>query len=355
MGWLRSIFLGLALLVSSASQGAAAELKRVLLLHSFGPQFAPWDVVAARFKAELVSQSPIAIDIYEHSLDTARLTEPPDERAYVDYLRSLFATRKLDLMVALGAPAAQFFQRHRAELSPSTPLLITGIEQRNVREKLLGALDATVVVRFDTSEFIEHILRLLPDTTTIAVVIGASPVEKFWVGEMRRDFKKFEGRVQFEWLNELPLKELLGRVASMGPRTVLFYGTVRVDGAGVPHENDRVLSQLRAATNVPIFGYVDNDLGKGIVGGPLLSAHGLARQAAAVSIRIFRGDAPSSIVTPPLRLESPEYDWGNCNALKSVNPSCLQAVSFATGNPPCGNVTEHYSSPFLRPFFFKQA
>jgi signal transduction histidine kinase len=52
-------------------QAATAEPRRVLLLHSFGPHFAPSDQIAARLREELIKKSPDPIDLYEASLHSA--------------------------------------------------------------------------------------------------------------------------------------------------------------------------------------------------------------------------------------------------------------------------------------------
>src|SRR5215813_2879111 len=89
-----------ALLFSTTLQATAGEPRRVLLLHSYGPHFAPWSAVSGRFREELVKKSVNGIDLYEASLETARLAQAPDEIPFVDYLRSLFTERDLDLVVA---------------------------------------------------------------------------------------------------------------------------------------------------------------------------------------------------------------------------------------------------------------
>ena len=119
----------------------------------------------------------------------------------------------------------------------------------------------------------------------------------------------FTNRVTFEWFNELSLEDMLKRAAVLPPHSAIFYVDVRVDAAGVPHEQERVLARLRETTNTPIFGYVDGYLGRGIVGGPLISTQDLGRQAAAVAVRILGGETAGHIKTPPLELGTPMYDW----------------------------------------------
>jgi len=297
-----------ALLLSTALQAAAGEPQRVLLLHSYGPHFAPWSAVSGRFREELIKQSPNAIDLYEASLETARLAQAPDEIPFVDYLRSLFAGRDLNLVVAMGAPAARFVQRYRTEVFASTPLLITGTDQRFVSTALTRN-DAAVATTLDLSKLIENVFQVLPDTSNIAFAIGNSPLERFWVDELRRASQAFANRASFEWWNEFSLEEMARRAATRPQHSVIFYGGVRVDAHGVPHEEDRVFARLRGAATAPIFGYADVNFGHGIVGGPHLSTQEAGRQAAAVATRILNGEAPASIKTPALGLQAPEYDW----------------------------------------------
>ncbi len=104
-GWLTLIMLTVA-----AISPAAAEPKRVLLLHSFGPQFVPWTFFSAQFREELFRQMPGKIDLYEASLEGSRFQQPDEQRPIVDYLTTLFAARNLDLIVTIGAPATFLFK-----------------------------------------------------------------------------------------------------------------------------------------------------------------------------------------------------------------------------------------------------
>ena len=47
---------------------AAAETKRVLMLHSFGRDIKPWSEYARNIRAELDQQSPWPLELSEHSL-----------------------------------------------------------------------------------------------------------------------------------------------------------------------------------------------------------------------------------------------------------------------------------------------
>src|SRR5450755_86641 len=112
-------FLSVLALLLAMTGEAFSEPKRVLLLHSFGRDFAPWSEYARTFRDELNQQSPDPIDLYEASLATARFPDE-EEGPFVEYLRALFTKRRLDLVVAIGAPAVGFVPQHRQQLFPST-------------------------------------------------------------------------------------------------------------------------------------------------------------------------------------------------------------------------------------------
>src|SRR5580698_5918071 len=130
--WTRAALACTALLLLTTIQASAADARRVLLLHAFGHPYSPWSDMAGSFRAELVKKSPEPIDLYEVSLDTARVQDPRDEAPFVEYIRALLAGRKLDLIVPVGAPAAFFMARHRNELSPASPMMIVGADLRRV-------------------------------------------------------------------------------------------------------------------------------------------------------------------------------------------------------------------------------
>jgi signal transduction histidine kinase len=298
-----------ALVALACPVALAAEPHRVLLLHSFGPHFAPWNAISTRLRQELVERAPYPIDIYEASLQSERRAPSDKPGPLLEYVAALFADHDPNLVIAMGAPAARFALLNRPRMFPSAPLLITGADERTFRDAEFTEKDAAVVVAIKPEQQIESILQVLPATTTIAIVIGDSPLERFWVDELQRAFAPFTERVKFEWLNKLSFDEMIARVAQLPPRSAVFYATVRMDAHGVPHEEDRALAQLQRIAKVPIFTYIDSHFGRGIVGGPMLSIQTIAEQSAIVAARMLSGEVPGEIKPPVIGLGRPTFDW----------------------------------------------
>ena len=301
--------LALALLMAFACQSQAAdpEPKRVLMLHSFGLRFKPWTTYAEALRTEISRRK--AVDFQDQSLLSARLSSDKSDGPFVDYLKALNADQPPDLILSIGAPAANFVQRHRKDLFPTTPMVFSAVERRRVDFQSLTEHDTVVASSNDDIIFFENILHVLPLTKTISVVVGASPNETFWREELRRTTAPLAGRVQIRYYNELSFEDILKDAAALPPHNALFWLFMNVDGAGVAHESNSALLRLAAVANAPIFSHDGPFFGDGVVGGPMQSITLLSKATADVALRILDGEKPADIKPTFVKPAPPIFDW----------------------------------------------
>jgi signal transduction histidine kinase/ABC-type uncharacterized transport system substrate-binding protein len=321
------------LLATQTRSLADAEAKRVMMLHSFGPRFKPWSDYEQAIRSEISRQWRKPVDVLDHSLVNARRDDEESEALFVEYLRSLYASRPVDLIVAIGAPSANFIQRHRQRLFPTTPMVFTAVEQRRVQYEKLTENDTMVAVAHDFPAAFENILRVLPLTKTIAIVNGDSPNERFWLEEMRRELAPLTGRVELRWYDQLSFENILINAARLPPHSAIFWHLMNVDAAGVAHETNTALNKLSSAANAPIFSYDGSFFGEAIVGGPMHSVLESSRITAAVAIRILNGEKAGDIKTAPTGFAAPIFDWRQ-----------MQRWSISESNLPAGS-TVYFREP----------
>jgi PAS domain S-box-containing protein len=297
-----------ALLLLVAGGAALAEPRRVLIIHSFGREFAPFDTMSATFRTELAQQSPEPVEFYEASIESARFTLAPNDGPLLSYLHTLLAGRRLDLIVTIAEPATEFCVRNRGEFFPETPLLAQ-IENRAL-PLIQGTTNALAAqLHVDLPVIVENIEQLFPSTTNVVMVLGASPFEAVWVQLCQQEFAPFTNRITFTFVNDLPLGQIRQHVSRLPPRSAVLYGMLAVDAAGVPYEQEQALRSIHAAANAPVFGVFESQLGHGIIGGRLLSLDATGRRAAAAAVRLLRGEPPATV--GPLSPAPPRvlYDW----------------------------------------------
>ncbi|MET4482962.1 HAMP domain-containing sensor histidine kinase [Bradyrhizobium sp. F1.13.3] len=337
-----SAALVIALLLAAPGQSRAAgpEPKRVLVLQSFGLRFKPWTDFAEYLRSEMSKQSKVPIDFQDHSLVSARLDDDIALAPFVDYLRALYGVRPPDLILALGAPAAEFVQRYRSQLFPKTPMMFTSVEARRVQYDKLTEYDTVAAAAHDFPAAIQTILNVLPDTKVIAVVNGASPNEAFWQRVFEQELAQFSGRVELRWYNKLSFEDILKDAAHLPPHSAIFWHLMSVDAAGVTHEGTASLHRLSAATNAPIFSYLDGFFDGSIIGGSMHSIEKGMANAAAAAIRILNGEKAGDVKVAPSRFELPRFDWSQMQKF-GISDSQLPPGSTVYFREP--SVWERYS------------
>jgi signal transduction histidine kinase len=298
-----------ALALVTAESVAATAPKRIVFLHSYGQNFKPWSEYAKALRQALDRRSQWPLVIEDFSVITARAEDENAEVQFAEYLGAVFSSHAPDVVIAFGAPAAVFVQRHRGDLFPNIPMLLMAVDQRRVQQLILTESDTVVAVRQNIGTLFGNILQVLPDTKTIAVVVGNSPNERFWIGEITRELEPLKERVKLLFSNDLSFEEILNRAATLPPFSAIFWIQPQVDAIGAVHEGDSALTRLYAVANAPIFSYDDSFFGGEIVGGPMTSVSDGTRAASDVAIRILSGEKPSDIKMLVLEYGPAKYDW----------------------------------------------
>src|SRR6516225_1357209 len=119
----------------------------------------------------------------------------------------------------------------------------------------------------------------------------------------------FQERLDFQYLTTLPLQNLLTELSHLPPQTLVFYTTVFRDGAGetlVPRE---IAQRVSAAANAPTYGFFEQYVGQGIIGGKVnsLSAHGV--EAGKLASEMLAGTATSRPQVDEMPTNKLLFDW----------------------------------------------
>ena len=139
------------------------------------------------------------------------------------------------------------------------------------------------------------------------MVAGRSKTDAYWVAEARRAFRGYEGKVEFVYLTGLPMDDLLRRVAALPDRSIIYYLHLFEDGLGNTFVPADVVGPLSSAANAPVYGHYDTYVGRGIVGGRVVSFEAEGANAARARVphpgrREARGHRPPRVGREPLHV-----------------------------------------------------
>jgi signal transduction histidine kinase len=297
------------LMLGPASDAAEPPVRQVLMLQSFNRGNLILDHFTAEFRVELDARAGKPVNVVQVVVGATGFVGAP-EQAVVDFIRSTYAGRPPpDLIMTIAGPAAVFARKYRSQLFPDTPLLFAAVDEKYLQGAPVADNESAVSVANDFPGFIDDILQLLPDTRQVFMVLGSGAIGRFWRPQLEKDFRRFDGRVTFDWSDDLSLAEILDVCANLPAHTAIFYLTFGTDSSAAGYADERIVADLHARSNAPLFAAHSPYFGSGIVGGRLMSVDELARSTADSAIRILNGVPASRIRVPPKLRGQAIFDW----------------------------------------------
>ena len=301
-------------LLTPASLGAqpmaaAPEPRRVVIVYDERTDLPGLAILDAGLVQTLTDGSSGAVEIYRESLDLSRFGAGAHLDLKREYLRAKYAAKKIDVVIAAMGPSLDFVLQHAETTFPGVPIVFCGIDRRELAGRMLPDNVTGVLVRREFAPTLEIALKLHPNTTRVVFVGGAGEFDARLVAQARGELRPYEDRLAITYLTTLSLRDLLAELATLPPQTLVLYATMFQDAAGesfVPHD---VAERVAATATAPVYGFLDQYIGRGIVGGRLYSLEQHGQQAAAIAQQILAGARPSELPLKEGGAAIDLFDW----------------------------------------------
>ena len=277
---------------------AAAQTRRVVLLYDERPDLPGLALLDARVVRTLNAGSPGRVEVYREAMDLSRFQSDSYPLLLADYLRAKYAGKKIDVVIAAMAPTLDFVLAHGSEVFPGAAIVFCGIDGRDLGARHVPANATGVLLKREFAPTLKLALALQPATKRVAFVSGSSDFDRALTEAAKAEFRAQASQVAIEYFTGLPFPALLDTLAKLPPRTIVLYSTIFSDGAGQPFVPHEAAERIATTANAPVYAFVDQYLGRGIVGGHLYSIDAHGEEAARLTLRILAGARPSE--TPPV-------------------------------------------------------
>src|SRR5687767_9467991 len=300
-----SAFAALSPFLLEASAFAQAEHKRVLTLHATRRDSEFAVIAESRLPQALDVGLGRNLDYYSEFIDETRFPEPAYEATFTDYLRRKYRDVRFDLVIAFHDPAVDFVERHRSSLFPDTPEVFLANDRPIRRSPGTTGL----IHERDFASTLALVRQLQPEVTDVFVVTGASAADHEYEEAVRKQVASADPQLTLTYLSGLPTAQLEARLASLPPRSAVYYLVVTEDGEGNKFHPLQYGVRVATAANAPTYCWVDSAIDLGIVGGSLYSQNAVIDRVGDLALRVLRGESADSI---PLAVVSPsrnQVDW----------------------------------------------
>ncbi|HYV09797.1 MAG TPA: ABC transporter substrate binding protein [Pyrinomonadaceae bacterium] len=280
-------------MIALSTTTSAAE-KKILFLYgdkSNGVMITYREFLQSALKAGTSDQ----LTFYEEYMDLSQY--PGDDYVLLirNFYRQKYQGQRFDLIFSQAPSVLNFLSKYGEELFPGTPTVFGTLDQSRLKEIKLGPNITGVLTRNEMGKTLDAALRMQPDVRHVIVVSGTSPIDAKYLAIARSEFQSFEGRVQFTYLNDLPIQALEKRLSELPEHTIIFYVTLFRDGAGQSFSLIESVARVAKAASVPTYSFVDRFLAVGSIGGFVFDNEGDAKEVAKVALRVLAGEKPADI------------------------------------------------------------
>jgi PAS domain S-box-containing protein len=295
--------------VGQAQPQRALGEKNILILHTYESNLPLNELVDRGLSATLELGGIGSRSHFFEYLDLLRNPGAEHTKQLVEMLRLRYARRNVDLIITTFPEALQFVLNEGRSIFRDVPILALFLPP-DFRIPETNRRIIAHRIRLDMAGTLKLALKLVPGTKSVYVVNGVHVRDKGLENQARRDFKEWEGKLDFRYLTDMSMEDVLATVSSAPPGTIIFFITMFADSTGKGYNASDAVRRMREVSTVPIFGLYDTALGHGIVGGSLASFERIGTKAGQLALEILgisQGLENTAAVldVPPI----PMFDW----------------------------------------------
>jgi PAS domain S-box-containing protein len=304
------ILLFIVILVVPSPERAQQALspKRILVLY-WQSKLIPSNVLFEQSFEPVVRSAPAWTEYYDELLDTDRFPGDGQLLVFRDYLRQKYASQPIDVVVTFSDVPLNFLLRYRDDLFPKAPIVFVVNRIPDASQLAAGPGMTGLITRNAYKENVKLVLQAEPDTKHIFVVSGSLLHDKIFENACRQDLVDYEGPATIDYLTDLSIDELTGRIKNLPDHSIILYGWQQeMDEGGKVRDTREVLASIVKTAKVPVYGISSWQVGEGVVGGYVRTLDTMGSMAAGITLRILNGARAQDIPVGTIPIE-PVFDW----------------------------------------------
>lgn len=300
-----SIFFLLLSIISISS--ASEDKKKILILYSLQPNMPAYEVLDQNFHNIQLNKNT-QVEYYTEYLELSRFKDVNSIKSQADLINHRYTKNKPDIVIAVMSPALDFIQNYCKATFDDIPIVYALIDKK-VDLKNIGIKSTGVNLHIDLLKTLQAALLIQPETRDVYVVVGTSPVGRSWEAQAKEKFQQLSNRINFHYLSDLSMAEVLHKVSKLPPEAIVLYLLILKDASGKSFVPRDALSTISKSSSVPVYGLWSTYVGYGIIGGHLCSSDMLGKNVNKMVIRILNGENLDKVEPISLGPSIYMFDW----------------------------------------------
>ena len=216
--------------------------------------------------------SPYQIELYNETLEATLFPGRGFPTQISRMVRQKYADRKPDVIITVGPATLKFMVESHEASFPNTPVIFCGTTEEMLNRLKPDSHFTGVWGMAQPEMTLIAALHLQPDTKHVVVVGGVGPFDRSLEAVTKESFRKYESQFEFTYLTNLDMPTLLEQLRRLPSKTIVYHTSIVEDLAGAHFiDASQSVPMLVDAANAPVFVTDDVDIGKGTVGGYVVS------------------------------------------------------------------------------------
>jgi signal transduction histidine kinase/ABC-type uncharacterized transport system substrate-binding protein len=284
-------------------------VRRVLIFNDFGPISSPGIAALDQAIATGLATSPHQIELYNENLEATLFPDDASQHRFREWYIRKYEDRKPDVIITVGPASLRFMIELHERSFPNTPVIFCGTTEEMINQLKPDSHFTGVWGVAQPEKTLIAALHLQPDTKHVVVVGGTGAFDRSLEALTKKSLRKYESQFEFTYLTDLDMPTLLERLKRLPSKTIVYHTSIMEDASGAHFiDATQAVPMVADAANAPVFATDDVDVGKGTVGGYVVSWAADGQVAAGMAVRILDGVKPQEI--PVVRNNNVYlFDW----------------------------------------------
>jgi len=284
------------LLTQPIASHAQKPVRRVLVINDFNPTSSPGIALLDQAIATGLETTPYQIELYNESIESTLFSDDTSQLRIRDWYAQKYSGRKPDVIITVGPASLRYMLESHENSFPSTPIIFCGTTREMLQNHKLDLHVTGVFGMVQPEKTLLAALKLQPDIKHVFVIGGVGTFDRDWEGIAKESFHKYESKLEFTYLTELTMPSLLETLRHLPNSSIVYHTSITEDAAGSHFiDSTQSIPLVVSAANAPIYVIDDVDLGRGTIGGYLISWAADGRVASAIAVRVLNGEKPQNI------------------------------------------------------------
>ena len=275
---------------------AQKPIRRVLIFNDFGSVSSPGIALLDQAIATGLETTPYQIELYNENIESTLFPDEDSQQRIRNWYREKYSDRKPDVIITVGPASLRYMLESHSTSFPNTPIVFCGTTEEMLHDMKLDADFTGVFAVAQPENTLLAALRLQPRTLHVFVTGGMGSFDRDSEAIARKSFRNYESKLEFTYLTELEMPSLLERLKHLPNDSIVYHTVMTKDAAGSRFvDASQSVPLIVGAANAPIYVMDDVDLGRGTVGGYLISWEADGRVAATMAARVLSGAKSQNI------------------------------------------------------------